>query len=234
MPSEAVNWLAAYAADAGPLRVGAFSIWRWRRSEGGRQTALAMLPSCHIQPLGAPLRAANARANRSVRIGCARQCESIASRGVGGMNGRLRARATTAGGKMASKPLQLRQRLPISFHLFFLPLGHDDCLSEDGRVPGRCEIFVTWHERLNLGRSRKSDRGLVASMGTDRSSRGTSVSIFPNLKRCAWMPCRHGRKARGLQTLPPQYLSRDGYYLDVRYWHKADIAMAMADVRFWR
>ena len=50
---------------------------------------LRLLPSCQVQPFGAPLRAARARANRSARIGCARQYASIASRGVGGMNGRL-------------------------------------------------------------------------------------------------------------------------------------------------
>ena len=34
MPAEAINGLAAHAAEAGTLRVGALSIWRGRRSEG--------------------------------------------------------------------------------------------------------------------------------------------------------------------------------------------------------
>jgi hypothetical protein len=34
MPAKAVNGLAAHAAEAGTLRVGAFSIRRGRRSEG--------------------------------------------------------------------------------------------------------------------------------------------------------------------------------------------------------
>src|SRR5262249_28010468 len=57
---------------------------------------------------GAPLHAARARANRSARSGCARQYESIASRGVGGMNGRLRARVSTAGGKILGKLFESR------------------------------------------------------------------------------------------------------------------------------
>jgi hypothetical protein len=69
---------------------------------------LRLLPSCQLQPFGAPLRAARARANRSARIGCARQYESIANRGVGGMNGRLSARASTAGGKIAGRALVRR------------------------------------------------------------------------------------------------------------------------------
>ena len=42
MPAEAINGLAAHAAEAGTLRVGALSIWRGRRSECGRQTLLAI------------------------------------------------------------------------------------------------------------------------------------------------------------------------------------------------
>src|SRR5205823_632629 len=69
---------------------------------------LRLLPSCHVQPLGAPLPTANARANRSARSGCARQYESIASRGVGGMNGRFTARVSATGGKIAGRALQRR------------------------------------------------------------------------------------------------------------------------------
>ena len=65
-------------------------------------------PSCQVQPFGAPLRAARARANRSARIGCARRDELIANRGVGEMNGRLSARASTAGGNTAGKDLESR------------------------------------------------------------------------------------------------------------------------------
>jgi hypothetical protein len=54
------------------------------------------------------VQAARARARRSARIGCARQYDSIASRGVGGMNGRARARARTAGGKIAGSALESR------------------------------------------------------------------------------------------------------------------------------
>jgi hypothetical protein len=44
---------------------------------------LRLLPSYHVQPFGALLRAASARANRSARIGCARQYESIATAASG-------------------------------------------------------------------------------------------------------------------------------------------------------
>ena len=45
---------------------------------------LPLSSSCQVQPFGAPLRTARARASRSARIGWARQYESTASRGVGG------------------------------------------------------------------------------------------------------------------------------------------------------
>src|SRR5262249_12494039 len=79
---------------------------------------LRLLPSCHFQPFGAPLRAARARANRSARIGCARQYESIASRGVGGMNGRLSARGSTTGGKIAGKLLESRSTARLFLSVF--------------------------------------------------------------------------------------------------------------------
>ena len=53
-------------------------------------------PSRQVQPLGATLRAARARARRSARSGWAPQYDSIASRGVGGTNGRLSARDRSA------------------------------------------------------------------------------------------------------------------------------------------
>src|SRR6516164_508837 len=42
MPAEAINGLAAHAAEAGTLREGVLSIWRGRRSECDRQTAFAI------------------------------------------------------------------------------------------------------------------------------------------------------------------------------------------------
>src|SRR6266566_4898913 len=69
---------------------------------------LPLLPSCQIQPFGAPLRAARARAKRSARIECARQYESTARRGVGGINGWTRACASTADGKMVGRLLERR------------------------------------------------------------------------------------------------------------------------------
>ena len=71
---------------------------------------LRLRPSCHLQTFGDPVRAASARANRSARSGCARQYESIASRGVGGIKGRLRARVSTAGGKISGRLLERRAR----------------------------------------------------------------------------------------------------------------------------
>jgi hypothetical protein len=71
---------------------------------------LRLLPTCQFQPFGAPVRAARARANRSARSGCARQYESIASRGVGGIKGRLRARVSTGAGKISGRFLERRER----------------------------------------------------------------------------------------------------------------------------
>src|SRR5262249_2723244 len=56
-------------------------------------------PSRQTQPVGAPLRAASARARRSARSGSAPQYKSMASRGVGGTNGRPSARGRTVDGK---------------------------------------------------------------------------------------------------------------------------------------
>jgi hypothetical protein len=65
-------------------------------------------PSRQVQPAGAWLRAASARARRSARIGWARQYDSIASRGVGGTNGWARARDSTARGNTGGKALVSR------------------------------------------------------------------------------------------------------------------------------
>jgi hypothetical protein len=108
VPAKAINGLAAHAAESRSPRVRVLSIWRWRCSEGDRQTAFAIATKLPRPTSRCPLRAARARANRSARIGCARQYESIASRGVGGMNGRLSARASTAGGKIAVNFLERR------------------------------------------------------------------------------------------------------------------------------
>ena len=79
---------------------------------------LRLLPCRQIQPLGAPLRAARVRANRSARIGCARQYQSIASRGVGGMNGRLSARTSTTGGKIVGRLLESRSTARLFLSAF--------------------------------------------------------------------------------------------------------------------
>src|SRR5271167_2608293 len=78
----------------------------WARAREGRAvrnvpgSPLPRSPSRQVQPLGAPLRAARARARRSARSGWAPQYDSIASRGVGGTKGRLSARDRTLDGKM--------------------------------------------------------------------------------------------------------------------------------------
>ena len=69
---------------------------------------LRLSPSFQLQSLGAPLRAASARASRSARIGWARQYESTASRGVGGTKGRPSAQDRTADGKMRGNALLRR------------------------------------------------------------------------------------------------------------------------------
>jgi hypothetical protein len=65
-------------------------------------------PSRQVQPLGAPRRAARARARRSARKGWVPQYDSIASRGVGGTKGRLSARDRTPDGKMVGNALLRR------------------------------------------------------------------------------------------------------------------------------
>ena len=67
-------------------------------------------PRRHVQPAGAPLRTAKARANRSARIGCARQYESTARRGIAGMNDRCSAWWRTGAGKIAGSALFKRAR----------------------------------------------------------------------------------------------------------------------------
>ena len=100
---------------------------------------LRSLPSCHVQPFGALLRAARARANRSARSGCARQYESIASRGVGGINGRLRARASTAGGKIAGKLLERRASA------FLFRCAFSSCQLDIVDCPNR--VMVAWSRK---------------------------------------------------------------------------------------
>jgi hypothetical protein len=82
------------------MALAAFGMWSANRFCDYYQAARS---SPSVLRCGPP-----ARANRSARIGCARQYESIASRGVGGVNGRLRARASTAGGKIAGIDLESR------------------------------------------------------------------------------------------------------------------------------
>jgi hypothetical protein len=77
------------------------------RYEAGNPCSRLSL-SFQAQPLGAPLRAASARASRSERIGWARQYESTASRGVGGTKGRPSAQDRTADGKMRGNALLRR------------------------------------------------------------------------------------------------------------------------------
>jgi hypothetical protein len=85
---------------------------RSRYGAGGARNVpvspLPRSPSRQVQPLGAPLRAARARARRSARSGWAPQYDSIASRGVGGTNGRSSARDRTLDGKMVGSALLRR------------------------------------------------------------------------------------------------------------------------------
>ena len=140
-------------------------------------------PSRQVQPLGAPLRAASARARRSARIGCARQYESIASRGVGGTNGRLSARDRTADGKMRGNALVRRASdLPIFFRLLLLPFGHN-------RPPARRHGAIdavkpsspkVW--RSTGGRSNKVKTCTLTS-GNCRSAVRLCASMFATLNR---------------------------------------------------
>jgi len=123
----------------------------WARSRYGAggvrnvigKPLLRLLPSCQVQPFGAPLRAARARANRSARSGCARQYESIASRGVGGMNGRLRARASTAGGKIAGNFLERRASACLFLSAFSSSHLDISGLTDEAIIPSTRKAFVT-------------------------------------------------------------------------------------------
>jgi hypothetical protein len=108
MPTKATDGLPAHTAAARPLCVFAFSIWRRRRPERARQSPPTVAEPRQVQSLGAPLRAARARARRSARNGWAPQYDSIASRGVGGSNGRLSARDRTPDGKTVGNALLRR------------------------------------------------------------------------------------------------------------------------------
>ena len=108
MPTEAIDRLAAHAAESRTLRVYAFAIGRGWRSICGGQPMLAIIAELPSPAAGAPLRVASARASRSARIGWARQYESTASRGVGGTKGRPSAQDRTAGGKRLGNALLRR------------------------------------------------------------------------------------------------------------------------------
>ncbi len=78
----------------------ASGMWLPTRSSGRRRAARSSRQ--------APRYVRQARARRSARSGCAPQYEFIASRGVGGTNGRLSARERTTLGKMSGKALVRR------------------------------------------------------------------------------------------------------------------------------
>jgi hypothetical protein len=69
---------------------------------------LGLLPSRQLHPVGAPVLAASARARRSARTGWLRQYESIASRGIGGMNRRASACLSTVAGNTLGNALLRR------------------------------------------------------------------------------------------------------------------------------
>ena len=108
MPAEAINWLPANTTKAGTLRIRAFP--------KGRRWIPGMSPAtrpCGRRPAASSSRWAlrygrQARARRSARSGCAPQYEFIASRGVGGTNGRLSARERTTIGNVRGKALVRR------------------------------------------------------------------------------------------------------------------------------
>ena len=107
MPTEAIDRLAAHAAESRTLVYA-----RSRYGAGGAlyvagNPSLPLSSSCQVQPLGAPLRAASARASRSARIGWARQ--SIYRKPRGRRHERAAsAQDRTADGKMPGNALLRR------------------------------------------------------------------------------------------------------------------------------
>jgi hypothetical protein len=132
---------------------------------------LPLSSSCQVQPLGAPLRAASARASRSARIGWARQYESIASRGVGGTKGRLRAQDRTADGKMPGNAL-LRRASDRRF-LSAFSACHLDIF---GLPPGEKQLVPRTPSKKAATRPGIDQEALV-SFGLSPPS----IPIFPNV-----------------------------------------------------
>ena len=114
-----------------------FGMWLAGRSCGCRRAASSSREALHCG-------LASARARRSARSGCAPQYESIASRGVGGTNGRPSARDKTADGKMRGKALVRRaseRRFRSSFSSCHLDIiGPREI---DGMMPSCRKAFVT-------------------------------------------------------------------------------------------
>jgi hypothetical protein len=106
VPAEAIYRLTHATKSRTPCMCG-FAVRRGRRAEL-KGNPLLRSPNRQVQPGGAWLRAASARARRSARIGWAPQYDSMASRGVGGIKGRARARDSTARGNTRGNALVRR------------------------------------------------------------------------------------------------------------------------------